>query len=236
MIKERFLSREMKDLHILSIDTSGKIASAAICTEENIIASYTIQTEHTHSQVMLPLCKKMIEDADFNLENVDIFAVANGPGSYTGLRIGISIIKAMAFALDKKCVGVSTLEGLAYNLIGHNTYVCPIIKARQELVYTALFQCVDGKINQIEDDAIISIEDLYEKLIKINDTIIFNGDGIDLFFERYNKNNFVKAPVNLRFQSAVGIAMAAFNKKADSPHDLNAEYLQLTKAEKDINK
>ena len=104
---------------ILGIDTSGKNASVAVCSENEMLAQYFVKTQKTHSQVILPLCEKMLSDLEISVNDIDRFAVAAGPGSYTGLRIGVSAIKALAFGLDKKCNGISTLEAIAYNFKGN---------------------------------------------------------------------------------------------------------------------
>ena len=108
----------MTGLQILGIDTSGKNASVAVWNDGELRAQYFVQTRMTHSQVILPLCEKMLADLGITVKDIDRFAVAAGPGSYTGLRIGISAVKALAFGLGKKCNGISTLEAIAYNFAG----------------------------------------------------------------------------------------------------------------------
>ena len=128
---------------ILGIDTSGKTASVALCDENTVLAQTTVLTKLTHSQVIMPLCETMLKNAGEKLENINGIAAANGPGSYTGLRIGVSAVKAMAFALNIGCAGISTLESLAYNFKGIKTTVCSIMHARLDLVYAAFFESSD---------------------------------------------------------------------------------------------
>lgn len=128
---------ELIDLLVIGIDTSGKTASCALCTEDAVLAQNTFVTKLTHSQVILPMVKKMLEDSGKKLEEIDGFAAVSGPGSYTGLRIGISAVKGICFALDKPCAGVSALESLAYNFSGTDTVICSVMHARQNLVYSA---------------------------------------------------------------------------------------------------
>ena len=169
----------MNALKILGIDTSGKTASVAITENDIILGQTTIYTEKTHSQVILPLCKKLLEDCGTELKDIDGFAVSVGPGSYTGLRIGISAVKAMAFALDKKCYGISTLESLAYNAKGFVGYIIPVMKARANLVYNAVFKCNDiGETKRTKEDRIISVSDLKAEVAEIlesGENIILTG-------------------------------------------------------------
>lgn len=130
---------------ILAIDTSGHTASAALLEDSTLRAQVSLYTLRTHSQVMLPLCQQLLDNAGVALEEIDLFAVADGPGSYTGLRIGISAVKGMAFALGKPCAGISTLEGMAYNLLGTRGTLCCAIHARQQLHYCGIFPRTAGR-------------------------------------------------------------------------------------------
>lgn len=222
----------MNVLKYLGIDTSGKIASVAVCSEDSVLAQTTVLTNLTHSQVILPLCKKLLLDIGMRLDEIDVIAVAEGPGSYTGLRIGISAAKAMSFALNKPCVGVSTLESLAYN-IPFDT-ICSIINARQDLVYCAIFTKSDGVIKRVIEDGIMSKDDLISCLNGLAEKIFLVGDGAVEFHEMYNRRNMVVAPPHLRLQLASSLCFAAMNKKLSTAENLNAKYLQITKAEKDL--
>lgn len=228
--------REMSVLLILGIDTSGKTAATALYEDGKIIAQNNLYTNRTHSQVILPLCKKMLEDVGRSLQNVDVFAVSVGPGSYTGLRIGISAVKAMAYALQKNCVGISTLEALAYNMMGYKGIICPLIKARQDLVYTAFFEGDGRSITRLSDDEIIAQEEVFATLARYNKDIILVGDGADEFYEKYKQDYIYVAPPHLKYQLASSLCLAALDHEDVSADELEASYLQLTKAEKDLNK
>lgn len=221
---------------ILGIDTSGKGASAAICSEKQIIGQYFVQTGKTHSQVILPLCKKLVEDSGLTLSDIDVFAVADGPGSYTGLRIGISAVKGMAYALNKKCSGVSTLEALAYNFAGaHDGYVCSIMKARLDIVYCAVFRLSDGNVCRCTEDMMKTRSELDKILDEYTDApIIITGDTAEDFEGFYSRENRRLAPMHLRYQLASGICMCALVQGACEAGELNARYMQVTKAEKDL--
>lgn len=228
-------------MRILGIDTSGKTASVAICTEDNILAQTTVYTKLTHSQVILPICRQVLKESAIELKDIDGISISSGPGSYTGLRIGISAVKAMCFALDKKCIGISTLESLAWNMIGFKGIICSVMTARANLLYTALFESDGKSIIRLTDDEILPITDIIAHLTNLDSNIIFVGDGVPSLLEtdeitKYDKFNF--AHESLRLQLASSVCYAAMSKGIASFYDpelLDAEYLQVTKAEKDLN-
>lgn len=220
-------------LIILGIDTSGKIASAALCDEEKIIAQTTVITERTQSQMILPICRDILEKSSLTLKDIDGFAVCDGPGSYTGLRIGISAVKAMAFALNKGCIGISTLESLAYNMQGFKGYICSVMTARQNLVYTATFFSDGNKITRFTPDRIISTEALFTDLTVLDSETVLVGDSSKSCCYDYNSEKIKLAPPASRLQQASSLCFAAMNNDFSEPSNINARYLQPTKAEKD---
>lgn len=237
MRKEPLLRREMSVLILLGIDTSGKTASVAVCDEENVLAQTSVLTRLTHSQVIMPLCNDVIRNAGITLQDVDAMVVSNGPGSYTGLRIGVSAVKAMSYAMKKKCLGVSTLESLAYNMRGFHGVICPVMKARLDLMYTAFFTSHQNDIARILDDSILPAKDIVDRLRSYHGDIMLVGDGAREIFsheEIFGLDNVMLAPPHLRLQLASSLCYASFDKKFGSAENLNAEYLQVTKAEKDL--
>ena len=215
---------------LLGIDTSGKTASVAVCTEDSVLAQTTVYTKLTHSQVILPICKDVLKNAGMELSDVDGISVAMGPGSYTGLRIGIAAVKAMCFALNKKCLGVSTLEALANNVSLHKGVICAVMTARLNLVYCAVFRSDGKKIERITKDGIMPIEELKAQLDAMDGDIAVVGDAA----EKLEGDRFVIAPPHLKLQLASGVCAAAFGKELYTPDKLDAAYLQITKAEKDL--
>jgi len=222
-------------LLILGIDTSGPTASTALYNGSSIAAQYSFSTARTHSQVILPLCKQMLADSGKTLDEIDSFAVSSGPGSYTGLRIGISAVKAMAFALNKKCFGISTLESLAFNTLGFNTFVCSIMKARTNLFYTAVFRSSHSSVTRISKDSILSDDDILALMSEFDNDIIFTGDGAEEFRSLHPMPNFFIAPPHLNHQLASGLCLACINHAPIAPDELQACYLQPTKAEKELD-
>lgn len=226
---------------ILSVESSAK--SASVCLyDKKVIAEYYINTEFTHSQTLTILIEYMLKVTNINVKDVDYFAVNNGPGSFTGVRIGVSAVKGMSYALDKPCVAISTLESMAYNFLSDNALICACMDARRNQLYNALFDVNNGEVNRVCKDRAISIFDLYNEISKIkNKKIIIVGDGGQLFFdsvENTNKN-IILAPDNLRFQRASSVAMCA-DKKIMSGKVLTAKtllpsYLRLSQAERERN-
>lgn len=220
---------------ILGIDTSGKMASVSLMQDDVLLAENSVYTTLTHSQIIMPMCKKLLESVGKTLQDVNRIVVSCGPGSYTGLRIGISGVKAMCFALDIGCNGISTLESLAYNVFGFDGVICSIMKARLDLVYCGLFQSDMKSITRYSDDCILEKSMLFEKLSNIDKNIILVGDGAEDFYSSYEfKSNVALASVKDRLQSASSLCEIARNLEPQTPQDVQALYLQPTKAEKDL--
>lgn len=229
------LLREMNDLLILGIDTSGKTAAAALYEDGIFLGQESVYTVKTQSQVILPMVKKLMSDCGRELLQLDKIAVSKGPGSYTGIRIGISAVKAMAFALEIPCVGVSTLEGLAFTS-GFSGTVCPIMKARKDLVYSAVYDMNGEKAENIFSEQIISMAELAKFLKTVDSEILLTGDGAEDFYNEYKNENYKLSSAHLRLQSGTGIVLAALNKQDQTDDELQASYLQIVKAEKDLIK
>lgn len=221
----------------LGIETSGNIAAVAICSENEVIASVKFRTRLTHSQVILPLVKKLLSDAEAELSDIDLIAVANGPGSYTGLRIGIAAVKGMCMALECKCAGVSTLKALAYNVCSSKATVLSVMKARKDVVYFGAYKTDGEKAVNIYADRVCPTEEIKSFADTVNGDIIIVGDCCEeIKRELFADNENVRAaPAKDRIQSAVSVCFAAMADKESfvSEQTLDAVYLQNTKAEKD---
>lgn len=219
---------------ILGIDTSGKVASVALFDSEKqvFLSEASIYTRLTHSQVIMPLCIDVLKRAEKSLKDIEVISVANGPGSYTGLRIGVSSAKAMAFGINCRVCGISTLETLVYNNMAFPYFICPVMKARENLVYSGIWK--SGEIFLKEQ--IISDDELSEKLFSLKKPVLLCGDGAETFIEKYKSENFLLAPANTRLQNACGICLASLNHDKLSPDMLEISYMQKVKAEKDLEK
>ncbi len=221
---------------LLGIDTSGKTASAALFDTETeiFLAQSTLYTQKTHSQVIMPMCKELVEQAGKNMSDIGGLCVANGPGSYTGLRIGVAAVKAMSFSLGCKCCGVSTLEGLACNNIAFMGTICSIMKARGNLVYTCAYKSDGYCLEKLTDERIISCDELAEYLALNGEKILLCGDGAADFFMNYRSSMFLIAPPQARLQNACGVVLASLSKEWTEADCLEVSYLQKVKAEKDL--
>ena len=230
-------------MKILSLETSAKTASAAITEEGRILAEVSVTAGLTHSQTLLPAVEALLRTAQLSLTDMDLFAVSRGPGSFTGIRIGIGALKGMAQGTGKPCLGVSTLEGIAANFWGLAGVVCPVMDARCGQVYAALFEgCPEGLSRLWPDDA-LPVRELGEKLAALGRPAILTGDGAELCFRELSAAlpGLTLAPPQLRLQRAacVGLAAEQALRKGVSPisaAELMPGYLRLPQAERELNK
>ncbi|MCQ2416210.1 MAG: tRNA (adenosine(37)-N6)-threonylcarbamoyltransferase complex dimerization subunit type 1 TsaB [Oscillospiraceae bacterium] len=211
----------------MAVDTSGCTASAAVAENDTLLGYRMIYTQRAHSQILLPMVKQLLADTGRTVQDVDLFAAANGPGSYTGLRIGIAAMQAMGFAGQKQCAGVSTLEGLAWNLAGRSGILCGCLAARKNLCYCAFFESDGVSVTRLTDDKIMEAEEIQAQIENYQAPVMVVGDGAEIL--RQNGGSFLEAPMHLRNQSACGIAMAAFHSEPVRPEDLTVSYLQAVK-------
>lgn len=196
-------------MKILGMDSSGMVASVAVVENDILVAEYTVNHKKTHSQTLLPMLDEIARMTELELDSIDAIAVAAGPGSFTGLRIGASTVKALAMALDKPVISVPTCHGLAYNLWGTDKLVCPILDARRNQVYTGVYEFLDGRLEVIKDQDAMGIDELVDLLNQIGGNVIFVGDGVPVYgsFIRGNlKSCFEFAPAGFNRQRASSVA------------------------------
>lgn len=220
---------------ILAFESSAKSASVALVKDGELLSQYSQCSALTHSRTLLPMAEDMLKNAEVKLSEVDLIAVAHGPGSFTGIRIGVSTVKGLSWAADKPCVGVSTLEAMAWHGLLSGGYVCPVMDARRQQVYNALFKIEDGKPQRITDDRPIALAQLADEVRSLNAPVLLVGDGAALT-EKFFRENSVPcriAPENLRWQSAWGVAMAASDKQPGTSETLLPVYLRLSQAERE---
>ena len=220
---------------ILAFESSARAASVALGEDGRRISQYSQCSGLTHSRTLLPMAEDMLKNAELTLDKVDLFAVAHGPGSFTGIRIGVSTVKGLAWAADKPCVGVSTLEAMAWHGLAAGGLVCPVMDARRSQVYNALFKVENGKPVRLCEDRPIALSQLAEELRDLNAPAFLIGDGAELA-EKYLREQGLActvAPENLRWQSAWGVAMAAMDKTPGNADALLPVYLRLSQAERE---
>ncbi|MCR4606148.1 MAG: tRNA (adenosine(37)-N6)-threonylcarbamoyltransferase complex dimerization subunit type 1 TsaB [Oscillospiraceae bacterium] len=220
---------------MLAFESSARPASVALMRDGELIAQYSQYTALTHSRTLLPMAEDMLKNCDVQISDVDIFAVAHGPGSFTGIRIGVSTVKGLAWASGKPCTGVSTLEAMAWNGISHGGYICPVMDARRSQVYNALFEIKNGKPVRLCDDRPVSLDDLANEIKALPSPVFILGDGAAVTSSYLTKAGipFETAPDNLIWQSAWGVAMAALSKTPGDADSLKPVYLRLSQAERE---
>lgn len=227
---------------ILAVDTTATAASVCLATENKIVGECYINTALTHSQTLMPMTEQLLRNTGVNPDDLNAIAVNAGPGSFTGVRIGVAAVKGLAFAHNLPCVAVSTLESMAYNLLGSDCIVCAAMDARCSQVYNALFRVNGNSVSRLCDDRALSITDLKLDLTGYKEPVVLVGDGAELCFDTFGNDlpNVTIAPVNRRFQTASSTALAAFEslkiQKPLTPAELMPVYLRLPQAQRELNK
>ena len=234
-------------MRILAIDSSALVASVAIVEEDEkkdvkILAEYTINYKKTHSQTLLPMLDEIVKMTEFDLNSLDAIAVAGGPGSFTGLRIGAATAKGLGLALKKPLINIPTLEGMAYNLCYSNRLVCPIMDARRNQVYTGIYRFTDDKMEVVEGQMAVGIDELAEKLQKYDEPVVFLGDGVPVFRERLSRElladkDITFAPAHMRYQSAASVGTLAMEYlregRTEEAGEMKPDYLRMSQAERE---
>lgn len=231
-------------MKILAIDTTVKTAAAALVEDGKLVAEYSLNTD-THSTTLLPMISSLLSMSGIAVSDLDFFAVSAGPGSFTGVRIGVSTIKGLAFADNIPCVGVSSLEAMAMNFTGIPGTIVPVINARNKMVYAAVFVS-DGirTPGRIAEDEQILITDLLERLKSVDGPIYFTGDACGLVLSENEKSfhitDIAVIPEKLSNPSGYGVAVAAEHRwNAEADKSLFAEshlmpiYLRKSQAERE---
>lgn len=227
---------------VLSLDCTAKSVSAAVAEDGKLLAEGFLNINLTHSETLLPLCEQLLKNARISLSDIDAFAVTAGPGSFTGVRIGISAVKGMAFAKDTPVFSFSALEAMALafeDIAGLNGIICGLMDARCNQFYNALFSVKNGKINRLTEDRVIVSNRLSEELESNfkGENIILAGDGARLFYKNAEEKDLFKlAPETHITQRAAGIALKASVSKAEdavTPDKLMPVYLRKSQAERE---
>lgn len=196
---------------ILALESSAVAASAALCQEEELLAQSFQNSGLTHSQTLLPMAESLLERCHVTLREVDLIAVAVGPGSFTGLRIGVAAAKGLAWAQEIPCAPCSTLESMAWNAVGLEGEICCAMDARRGQIYTARFSSNGERLTRLTPDRAISLDELSQEMEGCEKTQIIVGDGAHLCYTKLKEQGIPVrlAPPNLRQQSAWGVARAA---------------------------
>nr|WP_317413168.1 tRNA (adenosine(37)-N6)-threonylcarbamoyltransferase complex dimerization subunit type 1 TsaB [uncultured Solibaculum sp.] len=229
-------------MKILAIDSTAVSASCALMEAEKLTAEFYMNCGLTHSETLMPMISDVLRYTGTKAQDLDYLSVAVGPGSFTGVRIGVAAVKGMALALDLPCVGVSTLEAMAWNLVGRpQTQVCAVMDARCKQVYQAFFEVDETSVMRQCEDRAISIEQLGREIQKTGRPVLLVGDGAQLCTEELKHTGLVRlAPLTIRYQRASGVAQAAKESirlgKILKGEELRPIYLRLPQAERELKK
>ena len=224
-------------MKILAIDSSAKTASVAVVDNGSLKSECFVNAGLTHSRTLMPMIDNALSQADMKINDIDAICVNAGPGSFTGIRIGVAAVKGLVMCENKPSAGVSTLESAAYNFIDESCVICVSMDARCNQVYTALFRAENGEIKRLCDDKAVSIDCLCDELSSFNEKIILAGDGAEICFKAFAHRlpNAVLAGENRRYQRAYGTALAAINNNEFKDSALLAPvYLRLPQAEREL--
>lgn len=227
-------------MKILALDSSGIVASVALLEDDTLLAEYTVNYKKTHSQTLLPMLDEVAKMTELDMETIDAIAVAAGPGSFTGLRIGSATAKGLGLALKKPLIPVPTVDALAYNLFDTEQIVCPIMDARRNQVYTGIYCYENHKMVVLEEQMAVSITELLEKLNRYGKPVVFLGDGVPVFRKIIEETlvpecTFAPAHLNKQRAAAVGaLGMIYYNEgRIESAVEHAPDYLRVSQAERE---
>lgn len=227
-------------MKILAIDTSGIVAGVSLINENKILAEININYKQNHSITIMPMIDQLFKALDMEISEIDYIACTCGPGSFTGLRIGAATVKGIAHALNKKIIPISTLEILAYNIFMTDKYIVPIIDARAERIFTAIYKWEKNKLIDIYEETGTDIRELLKYIKENNIEPIFVGDGASVYKEiiKNDNENYIFAPISHNMQKASSLASLALQYAKEDKfvhyNNFEIEYLRKPQAEREI--
>ena len=229
-------------MKILGLDSSGLVASVAVVCDDNLLGEYTVNYKKTHSQTLLPMLHEVAEMIDLELSTIDAIAIAGGPGSFTGLRIGSATAKGLGFALNKPIINVPTVDALAYNLVGHRNMVCPLMDARRNQTYTGLYRFEQNELIVLREQCAVGIDEIVKDINERGTAVVFLGDGVPVFGDYIAEHLTVPysfAPAHMNKQRAGAVATLGLRYMAEGRFETaeahKPEYLRLSQAERERN-
>lgn len=224
-------------MYMLAFEASAKAASAALAKDGRLVSQYFQCSGLTHSRTLLPMAMDMLKSCELSISDIDVLAVSHGPGSFTGVRIGVSTVKGLCWGSDKPAVGVSTLEAMAWNgeCAAPGSLICCVMDARRGQVYNALFEFENGRPQRLCPDRAVSLDELSVELRRYGKSVFVAGDGAELCCKHLAGQNIeaVMAPEAIRMQSAWGVCRAAEGKPPANAAELLPVYLRLSQAERE---
>lgn len=227
-------------MKILGLDSSGLVASVAIVEDDNMLAEYTVNYKKTHSQTLLPMLDEIASMIELDLETIDAIAIAGGPGSFTGLRIGSATAKGLGLALNKPLIQIPTVDGIAYNLCGDRDLVCPLMDARRNQTYTGLYEFAGNDMEVLVSQCAVGIDEIIDIVNGFEREVVFLGDGVPVFREYIKEHCTVPyrfAPAHMNKQRAAALAVLAQSYyeqgKLQTAAEHRPDYLRLSQAERE---
>lgn len=227
-------------MKILSIDSSGLVATVAVLEDEQTIAEYSVNYKKTHSETLVPMLDEIRKMTNLDLTTIDAIATAGGPGSFTGLRIGAATVKGLGLALNIPVVSVPTVDALSMNMWGFDGIICPMMDARREQVYTGLYEFIDGKHSVVKQQCAVAVADIIDEINTLSKKVVFLGDGVPVYKDIIEENvkvPFCFAPAHMNRQRASALGVLAFEYikagKVETAAEHKPEYLRLSQAERE---
>ena len=227
-------------MKILAIDSSGLVASAAVVEDDKVLAEFNVNNKKNHSVTLLPMIETLQNILELDMDSLDAIAVAKGPGSFTGLRIGAATVKGLALALDKPVAEISTIEAMAYQIYGTDRLICPMMDARRNQVYTGIYRFNGDGLEEVLSDRAVAIEDIIENINKLDEKVIFLGDGVPVNEAAIREKIkvpycFAQAFQNRQRAAALGILAEKYVRegKTVSSEMHRPVYLRLSQAERE---
>jgi tRNA threonylcarbamoyl adenosine modification protein YeaZ len=228
-------------MKILVLDSSGLVASVAVAEDDTLLGEYTVNYKKTHSQTLLPMLAEVAKMIELDLDTIDAIAVAAGPGSFTGLRIGSATAKGLGLALKKPLIHIPTVDALAYNLVGHKEMICPMMDARRNQTYTGLYRFEGETFTIVTPQCAVGVEEIIRKINELGQPVVFLGDGVPVFRTYIAENCCVPysfAPLHLNRQRAGAVAalgMQYFARgEVETAEEHKPDYLRLSQAEREL--
>lgn len=226
---------------ILSVDSSSPVATVALLKDNEVLGEYLLNHKREHSVILMPLIEELLKNNNLDIDNIDGFVVSKGPGSFTGLRIGMATIKGLSFGGNKPYVSISSLEALAYPLVHFSGIICPIMDALRDSVYTCLYKGIDGKLEKLIDYTALSLDELITVLKEKDEEVIFVGDGIykhtDYLLNNYEKAKFAPNHLNVVRASSLGeIGMSQLLNGVSDDDNSSPLYIKKPQAERELER
>jgi tRNA threonylcarbamoyl adenosine modification protein YeaZ len=226
---------------VLSIDSSSKVATVALLKDDILLGEYVLNDKKEHSVILMMLIENLLKECNLLVDDIDAYVVSKGPGSFTGLRIGMATIKGMSFGSNKPYISLSSLDGLAYSLSAFSGIICPIMDALRENVYTGLYKMINGKLTTILEPTSMDIDKLLELLKEKDEEVIFTGDGLikhkEFITDNFNNPHFAPNHLSITRASSIGELGMSLLKcgKSDNP-DSSPVYLKKPQAERELER